>query len=397
MHYIDLYTTVILHSTLNLQQGEALSINTNRGHQQFAQDLAQQAAEITLHPVQVVLITKGNPADVFTVKPLLHDPLPTDPIRRVLLRIDDTEDREWDVTADPETIIKEPALLQRVGNLGPPQLDRTIAPWSIIAVPGPAWARRLLGEDGTETELHRRLAGVLKTDQQNPLQAWKEQTALLDYRLAQLNRLECESFHITTGTGTDLTVAMVTESRWRGGVRKLQDGRSFMPMLPLDRVSMLADRQVTEGVVVTTRDFQLLGTKVRDARLVFSKGSVVSCTAEQGEHALAVALGVDEGSAKLGECSLVERNQALCSFSNGTGHIGFDENCISSVTLGMGEAIHLEELDTYTDENDLQQQTGCNVSLLRARLPIGDDQLTVTGRTVDGKIVMIMKNGTFCL
>ncbi len=386
---------ILLRVAINIQEGESLSINTNPGHLEFARDLAQIASEITLQPVNIVVVIDGKPGDVIDVSPILNEKLASLPTRGVLLRIDDTEDRQWEIAADVQTIVKEPALLQRAGNLGPPQLDKPVAPWAIVPVPGPLWAKRLLGNRATELDLYGRLADALLLNQEQPLQSWKEHIARIDYRLALLNRLDIEYLELTNGAGTRLRLAPVSESRWRGGVRKLADGRAFLPLLPPDRVSMLVDRTATEGVIHTTGPFPLLGGTVSGAKFEFTGGVVSACSAEQGEHLLKAALAVDEGILHLGECSLVEHGSRLSHVADHFGYRGFDENSISTLTLGMGEAFHLEALETYTDEMELQQKTGCNVSNLRIRFPIGDDNLTIIAHQSDGLDMVIMRDGRF--
>lgn len=395
MDYRTTYMELLLRVVIRIQEGESLSINTNPSHLDFARDLAQTASEITLQPVHVVLIEDGVPGEVFSVNPILNEESSQPPVRSALLRIDDTEDRDWDFTADAADIVKQPALMQKAGNLAPPQMDRQVAPWAVVAVPGPVWARRLLGRDSTEEQLWERLAPVFKLDKANPFDAWTDHITMMDRRIAALNRMDVETYEITTAKGTRLTVEAVEESRWRGGVRKLDNGRTFLPLLPLDRVSMLVNRSTSSGIVHTTAPFPLLGGIVEDAVFELSQGSVTSFEAKRGAHLLEAALKIDEGARKLGELSLVEHGSVLHGISGTFGHSGFDENRTASLTLGMGETFHLEALDTYEDEIDLQNQTGCNISNLRARIPIGDASMMVTARMLDGSSETIIENGVF--
>lgn len=397
MNYQERYMEILLRVAINIQQGESLSINTNPGTLEFAKDLAQLASETTLQPVHVVLVDQGKPGDVVTFTPIEHEQLSSTPIRAALLRLDDTEDRQWDFTIGPQQMATDMSLLQRAGNLAPPQLDKQVAPWSIVAVPGPNWAKRLLGKQATEAQLWELLSPVFKLDSEDPQQAWREHVSMIDHRLAVLNRLDAESFEISTTAGTRLILSSVEGSRWRGGVRKLDDGRAFIPHLPLDRVSMLVERTITNGVVHTTKPFPLLGGYVEHAVLEFHNGSIVSFDADKGKDLLEIAFSIDAGARKLGECSLVEHGSTLAEISHTFGYRGFDENFLSTLTLGMGEAYHLEALDRYSDEEELQEQTGCNVSTLRMRIPIGDSGLCVGAQLFDGSSETIMQNGQFIL
>jgi aminopeptidase len=166
-------------------------------------------------------------------------------------------------------------------------------------------------------------------------------------------------------------------------------------MLPLERVSMLVERLHGRGVIKASRPFRLLGGMVEGASFELIQGTIVDFDADKGKELLSMALSMDSGCTKLGELSLVDEHSQLGTLAHYFGYGGFDENLTSSITIGMGETYHLEALDTYADELELQEQTGCNVSTLRARIPIGTGDLQVSARLEDGSEIPIMKNGVF--
>lgn len=394
MNVRNRYIDLLLHVVLHIQEGEALSINTDLTHLEFAKDLAQEASEITLQEVHIVTITDGKPEDVLSITPVMNEQSVVPPARALLLRIDDTETRQWHIDEQPETILKNMALLQRCGNLGPPQLNRPVAPWSVIAVPGPSWAENMFGSRKDEQQLWNIFSKVLRLDRDDYLVAWEQAFSLMKNRLSELNRLDCTGLRIT-GTGTDLMLTPLDESRWRGGLHTLSNGRTFVPYLPGERISMLANRFLTKGTVTASRPFPLLGKLVEKATLTFFEGKVVDFDATKGKDQLAIALGADDGSSRLAELSLVDILAPLAELERPSGYYGFDENQVSSIILGMGDASHLEALGTYESEEELQQETGCNISLIRFRVPIGDSSLCVKAVLSDGSELDIMRNGTF--
>ncbi len=393
MDYLKRYMDIIVHAVLGLQQDEGLSINTDPSHVEFALDLAQVASEITLQQVSVVVIDEGHPRDALHVVPVEHELSPHNPSGYVLLRLDDTEQR-IPIGQPPDAIVRDFALLQQAGNLAPPQLDRPVAPWAVVAVPGPHLAQAVLGPYAVEQDLWSFLSPVLKLDRDDPVQAWKEQTVLINRRMSDLNRLDSQHLRITTAS-TDLTVALVQQSRWRNGVLRLASGRTFLPRLPLDRVTMLPDRQVTNGVLCASRSFPLLGGTVEGALFEFESGKVVRYDATHGKELLDLAFKFDEGARYLGEVSLVDQDVQLAQLSFATGYCGFDENAGSSILFGMGESSHLEALDMYEDAYHLQQETGCNASDIRFRVPFGDGSLRVDSLDSDEFVTTIMHNGLF--
>ncbi|MGE0073982.1 MAG: aminopeptidase [Sphaerochaetaceae bacterium] len=395
MDYRSTYMEILLRVAIRIQEGDSLSINTNPSHLDFARELAQSASETTLQAVHIVVIEDGVPGDVLEVTPVIHEQSLAPPTGAALLRLDDTEDRDWDFTADPVDIVQNMGLLQKVGNLAPPQLDKQVAPWAVVPVPGPVWARRILGKKASEEDLWKALGPVFKLDTSNPLRAWQDQVTWIDHRLSLLNRHDVVSWHIRSDEGTDLSVCAVDQSRWRGGVLRLGSGRTFLPLLPLERVSMLVERLQGRGVIKASRPFRLLGGMVEGASFELAQGTIVGFDADRGKELLALALSMDSGSAKLGELSLVDEHSQLGTLAHHFGYGGFDENLTSSITIGMGETYHLEALDTYADEMELQEQTGCNVSTLRARIPIGTGNLQVSARLEDGSEIVFMQNGVF--
>jgi leucyl aminopeptidase (aminopeptidase T) len=91
----------------------------------------------------------------------------------------------------------------------------------------------------------------------------------------------------------------------------------------------------------------------------------------------------------------VDRNNPLAWDLRRYGHLGFDENQWCSIVIGSGEASHLEALHTYADEQELQRETGCNVSIVRGRIPFGGSDLSVIAMLSDGSETIIMENGMF--
>jgi hypothetical protein len=75
---------------LALQAGESLSINTEAPTLDFATKLARLASEITLQPVNIVMIDHGIPKDVLSITPEEHPEAGIPPTGHALIRIDNT-------------------------------------------------------------------------------------------------------------------------------------------------------------------------------------------------------------------------------------------------------------------------------------------------------------------
>ena len=394
MNFRDRYMQYIIQVVLNLQEGESLSINANTSHVEFAKDLAQEASEITLQPVYIVPIKAGIPGDALTITPLLQEQAALPPSSAVLLRIDNTEDREWEIEEDPATVAENLALLQKAGNLAPPQLDREVAPWAVIPVPGPRWAKRILGKNATEDDLWKFFDKTLQLSSKDLRQVGKKRASTISQQLLFLNQFEDKTLHITD-THTDITISMNADSRWRSGIYKLPNGRAFTPYIPLARVSMLPDLDSISGTITSSQPFSVLGGKVEQATFTFLHGELIKYEAKVGQELLEIALAIDKGACRLSEISLVDARLAFPQITDCYGYRGFDENTTSTFLLGMGEASHIEALSEYADEQELMEKTGCNVSTVRIRIPFGTPNLQITAQSQDGFVQLLMQSGAF--
>jgi aminopeptidase len=390
------YARVILHSAIHIQQGESLSINTNPSLLAYARELAQLASETTLQQVNIVVIDKGVPKDVLYANPVEHEQMITPPTSYALLRLDDTEDRDWEFHEDPENVLGNMALLQKAGILGAPPLTRQVAPWALMAIPGPIWASRLFGEGATEEELWRLFTYVMKLDAKDPIGAWDEQARLIHYRLQALNALPVARVHIQNAT-TDLTFSLVKESHWRGGRQVLADGRSFIPQLPLERVSAIPERSSVSGTISASRPIRLLGRMVENAVFTFAEGRVVDAQASVGAELLRQVLSIDQGASRLGEIALVDEDSPLRGFGDYFGYCGFDDNLSSSIAFGVVDSLHLDDNTGFEDENDLQARTGCNISDIHLVVKFGTRDTKVNVLLSDGVEINIMHDGSFKL
>jgi len=320
----------------------------------------------------------------------------TPPSSFALLRLDDTEDREWDFREDPESALGNMALLQKAGILGAPPLTRQVAPWALMPIPGPVWANRLFGEGGTEEELWRLFTYVMKLDAKDPTGAWDEQARLIQHRLNVLNSLRISSVHIQNST-TDLTFSLVKDSHWRGGRQILPNGRSFIPQLPLERVSVIPERSSVTGTIRASRPFKLLGKMVENAVFTFAEGRVVDAQASSGAQLLRQVLSIDQGASRLGEIALVDEDSPLRGFGDFFGYSGFDDNLSSSIAFGVVDSLHLDDNSGFEDENDLQARTGCNISDIHLVVKFGTPDTKVNVLLTDGIEINIMHDGSFKL
>lgn len=391
----ELYSQFIITSVLKLQEGESLSINSSQSHFEFAQIVAQMGSEVTRQPVYVVITEGGKAQDVFTYTPLNNLQLTTEPSLGVLLRFDESEYRGAQIEETPTQIIQEAPLLQKCGNLAPPQLSKEVAPWAIVAIPGPKWAYRLYKEEN-EHLLWREFSKIFSLESSNIAQQTEEHYALIKDRTRSLNRLNSDHYILRSGE-SELTLSKVEQSRWRDGIHTLSNRREFVPYLIAERISMLVDVSSVSGTIASSEPFEVLGEVVEGATFTFFNGELISFDAKKGKEVLRVAFSVDQGASQMSELSIVDKQNSLAHLKGPTGYCGFDENRVSSILFGMGEASHIEALEEYESEEELKSKTGCNTSFIRIRIPIGLTSLSLYNLDESGNRVPIISDGSFQL
>ncbi|NCB02961.1 MAG: hypothetical protein EOM67_12450 [Spirochaetia bacterium] len=392
MDYQNKYIDLILGVSLSLQQGEALSINTSERNLEFAQIVAQKASEITLIPVSIVLIEEGIVKDVFSVTPIENELISEESLYKVLLRIEDPFLIEEFPKVPMKEIASSTVLLQAVRNLGPPQLTKVVAPWAVAPVPSLFWAKSLFQTENPVDDMWALFARLLFLDEPNFPFSYTEHLKKLNSMTKRMIQSNKKYLHIKDDK-TDLYVKLVHNSYPRHKLTLLEGTRVFMPTLFNHGISMIVETTYTHGKLFSSRPFLLLGELVEEAQLVFEGGKVVSFEAKRGKKALEVALQIDEGALRIGLMSLVEEKSVIAHLPT-FGSTPIDESVTSFITLGMGESNHLRELDTYGDEQELSAKTGLNTSVLKGRIPFGNNFLAVDMYDDEGDIP-IMVNGNF--
>jgi aminopeptidase len=259
-------------------------------------------------------------------------------------------------------------------------------PWCVICSPTEAWARTVLGPEGTADGLWQVLVPILRLDAPDPEQSLRGHMAGLVERARLLNGKNLRSLRFQ-GRGTDLRVALSAESRWLGGGDATPDGRAFFPNIPSEEVFTTPDFRGTEGVVSMTRRARIHGTVVEGARLEFRAGLVTSCSAAQGGEALERFLETDAGARRLGEVALVDSASPIWKSGMVFDTMLLDENAACHIALGAGYDLGF----TGTD------RSGFNTSFVHEDFMIGSDDVSVTGADAGGAEVPVIVKGRFVI
>jgi len=267
--------------------------------------------------------------------------------------------------------------------------DRSIA-WTLSPYPALAWAQlvypELDGEAAVES-LWTDIAHVCRLDEPDPAQAWHDRIEQIFQVASRLDALELDALHFE-GPGTDLTVGLLPSSRFakEGGSSQTRTGVRHVPNIPTEEVYTTPDPRRTEGVVSSTKPLDVAGSLLTGLRIRFEGGRAVEIDADANADALRGRCAIDEGASRLGEVALVDRESRIGKLGRTFYTTLLDENAASHLALG----------DAYSspiaDDADLPE---INASAVHIDFMIGSDDVSVTGTTRAGKIVPLLRGGSW--
>jgi aminopeptidase len=377
----------------NIQQGQVVGVLAEHGQEALVRPLADASYRRGAKFVDVVYfdpwvkrerILRADPASLDYVPPWLGYRMAT---------LGDEADATITVTgiASPHALDGvDPALAGRdrlpwVNERGRVVSERLVN-WTIVPCPHPAWAELVFPElDPGEAyeRLWDELWHVLRLDEADPGAAWDERSDELQRSAAALTEQRFDALELK-GPGTELTIGLLPTSRWGGGDFSRRDGLRHLANIPTEEVFTSPDPTRTEGHVTSTKPLVLkAGTIVRGLRVRFEGGRAVEVDADENGAAVRTQTESDEGAARLGEIALVDRRGRIGPLGTVFYDTLLDENAASHIALGHGFAFAV-------DEEDVPR---INSSGIHVDFMIGSPELEVTGVTVAGDRVPVLRNG----
>jgi aminopeptidase len=261
------------------------------------------------------------------------------------------------------------------------------------AAPGPtaAWAELVFPDLPPDEALERlwsQLEHVLRLDESDPVAAWRERIETLKANAAKLSERRFDAIHLE-GPGTDLTVGLLPSSVFHAAGFETVDGIKHLPNVPTEEVFTTPDPQRADGHVTSTKPLVLRdGTIIRGLRVRFEGGRAVEIDADENAGGLRSLAQMDEGASRLGELALVDRRGRIGPLGTVFYDTLLDENAASHLALGNGFAF------AVADEDDRKR---ANESATHVDFMIGSPELDVTGITLDGERVPVLRNGDWQL
>jgi aminopeptidase len=259
--------------------------------------------------------------------------------------------------------------------------------WTAVPCPTRPWAALVYPElepDAAFERLWEQVLHICRLDEPDPVAAWTARQDVLVGVSERLTGRRFDALHFE-GPGTDLRVGLLPTSRWLSARFQTIDGIAHMPNLPSEEIFTTPDPERVDGEVRSTKPLVVDGTIVRGLRVRFEGGRAVSIEAEAGGELLAQYARRDDGACRLGEVALVD----------GEGRIGplemvfydtlIDENAASHVALGSAY-----EFTAGEEDHDRINRSQIHVDFM-----IGSPAVDVTGVTVDGERVPVLRGGAW--
>ena len=265
--------------------------------------------------------------------------------------------------------------------------------WTIVASATPAWAAAVF-PDSPQDEALARLWGAIfaasRTDQPDPVAAWKKHDANLHARADRLNEKRYSALHFR-GPGTDLRVGLADNHLWLGGGTTARNGRYCIPNMPTEEVFTTPHKDRVEGRVTSTKPLSHQGTMIEGISVRFQDGKIVEANAARGKQVLQQMIETDEGARRLGEVSLVPHSSPIAASGLLFMNTLFDENAACHIALGQAYSTCLKDGDRLSPEQLASR--GANSSLIHVDWMIGSNHIDVDGVSATGAAEPLMRAG----
>ena len=182
---------------------------------------------------------------------------------------------------------------------------------------------------------------------------------------------------------------------WAGGAGKTSAGQAFIANMPTEEIFTAPLRDGIDGVVYAALPLAHDGNIIDKFHFVIREGKIVEAHAETGEETLKAAIAVDEGASRFGEVALVPYDSPISNQKILFYNTLFDENASCHLAFGEaypecirgGEKMSKEELKEH----------GLNDSITHVDFMVGTADLSIMGRTRDGREVPIFVDGNFAI
>ncbi len=269
------------------------------------------------------------------------------------------------------------------------------ASWTVIAAASKDWAAKVFPNEAGDKQVEKLWEAIFRTtrtDQPDPVKAWKEHDQNLHNKVDYLNSKKYKKLQYKA-PGTDLTIELHDTHTWVGAGSENEKGNFFMANMPTEEVFTVPLRNGVNGVVKSTKPLSYSGNLIDNFSLTFENGRIIDVKAEKGEAVLKQLVETDEGSHYLGEIALVAHDSPISQSGILFYNTLFDENASNHLAIGNGYAFCVEGGKKMSREE--LEKVGVNSSITHVDFMIGSAEMDIDGILEDGTKEAIFRNGTW--
>ncbi|MFF5294631.1 aminopeptidase [Paractinoplanes globisporus] len=391
MGQIERFADLVVRAGVNVQPGQGVVIDTDTAHLEIARAVVEAAYRAGAGWVETV----------WSDGPMQRSAVDHTSIEQL------TRTRPWALARIEEWAAAGVASIALVGDANPHLFDgadpEKVAArrweeaqarrralfdrmrWSVVAAPNPGWAQQIFGEPDVD-RLWEAVGTAMRLDAADPAAAWQERSATLTGRAHQLDALELTEVRYV-GEGTDLTVGLPANPRWTGGGMIDPNGIAYLPNIPTEEVFTSPDRRRADGVIRVTRPMVIAGQLITGLRVTFKAGKIIDVYADEGADVIKAQVATDEGSSRLGEVSLVDKDSRIAKAGIVFHNTLFDENAGCHVAWGQSFPFAVEGGMALSEAERVD--LGLNMSGVHTDVVIGGAGITVTGTGPKGTVEII--------
>ena len=311
----------------------------------------------------------------------------------------DAEDPEMLKGVDPERITKN----MKVARLNSkPLKDKVMAnevQWSIVAVPGAAWARKVFpnaaNDEAAIAAMWEAIFAACRIDDNDPVENWKKHLVNLKSKIATLMELDFQKLHFSNSLGTDLTIELPRGHVWIACGEKATTGNEFVANIPTEEVFTAPLNTSTEGIVYASKPLAHMGDLIEDFWVRFEGGRAVEWDAKKNKNLLDKLITEEKNAEYLGEVALVPHSSPISQSGILWFETLYDENASCHIALGAAYPVCLS--GTEGKSEDELSAMGLNNCLSHTDFMIGTADMDIVGTKFDGEHVQVFKNGEWSL
>ena len=273
--------------------------------------------------------------------------------------------------------------------------------WTVIAYPNLAWAHKVFPDIKDDDEAMQKLWDAIlltcRVELGKTVDNWKKHNAEVEEHCNELNKYNFKSLHFTNSLGTDLTVGLIKDHIWEGGMDRARGKYKvlFNANIPTEEVFTMPDRYHIDGIVYSTKPLSYNGNIIPEFNLTFKDGQVVDFDAKENKEVLKNLLETDEGTKSLGEVALISYDSPISNSKILFYETLFDENASCHLALGACYPTNVKG-GTELSEDDLYMLGG-NKSMEHCDFMFGSKDMHIVGTTYDGKEITVFDEGNFVI